>query len=133
MHSIDAVSEAVTRHSDKLGFYLLEYLFAVFDSYVRNTQSTSSPAPVTWNSQCVEHLLEAGAANLVLHASADLIASPADVAVEYTQEDSLRIGWVVAKVFCIYLQDNPSSRHAESLSRFNEVSSTIGSIIEELQ
>ena len=132
MHTFDAVFKAVTRNGDELGFNLLEYLFAVFDSYVRNDQSTSSTIPVTWNTRCVEHLLDAGAADLVLQAAADLVESPADGTGAYTKEDSLRIGWVVAKVFCIYLQDNPSSRHIESLSRFNDASGSIGNKIEEL-
>jgi hypothetical protein len=132
MGSFDMVFQAVNGNCDKLGFLLLEYLFAVFDSYVRNVVSTSTPAPVTWNTQCVEHLFETGASKLVLQVASELASSPSGFG-KYSQEDSLRIGWVVAKVFCIYLQDNPSSEHAESLSSFNDVSSSIGAKIENLQ
>ncbi|GKY92482.1 hypothetical protein MPSEU_000218600 [Mayamaea pseudoterrestris] len=132
--SIDVVLTAVENHPNELGFLLLEYLFAVFDSYVRNAQSPSGDAHpvVTWNSQCVKHLLDHEAAiDLVLAAAANLASSTSGNG-KYTQADSLRIGWVVTKVFCIYLEDNSTSPHVDALPRFNEVSTSIGNTIEEL-
>jgi hypothetical protein len=139
LSTIEIVMKSSRLDDEMLGFQFVEYLFAAFDMYRQSTpDSTSAEPTVHWNSQCVERLLEADAADFVLQIITETLRKvSASEAIKcyakYTPKDLLRICWVVAKTFSIYLHDHPLDPNVEHyLSRLDDTSAALGEKLEEL-